>query len=435
MPDLFPELCLPELLEFDHSHLWHPYTSMADPLPAYPFASAEGTRLHLLDGRELVDGMSSWWAAIHGYRHPRLLAALQQQLEASPHFMFGGMTHRPAVELGRRLVALTDGRLPCVFFSDSGSVSVEVALKMAIQFWQARGKPEKCRLLTVRGGYHGDTLAAMAVCDPVNGMHALFERILPPREFAPRPEIRFGGVWDDADIAEFRRLLLARHGELAAVILEPIVQGAGGMRFYHPEYLRQARRLCDENGVLLILDEIATGFGRTGKMLASEWAGVTPDIMTVGKALTGGTMTLAATLATREVAETISAHGGVFMHGPTFMANPLACAVAVASFDLLQESPWQARVAGIEAQLRVELEPCRKLAGVADVRVLGAIGVVETRQPVRQAELQAFFVEQGVWIRPFSRLIYLMPPYVIEPAELSRLTAAVVQAVGRFHRD
>ena len=413
------------MIDFDREHIWHPYTGVVDPLPVYPVESADGVRIRLTDGRELVDGMASWWCAIHGYNHPQLNEAIRAQIDRVSHVMFGGLTHAPAVELAERLIALSPEPLQRVFFSDSGSVAVEVAIKMAIQYEFASGNPGKARLLTIRGGYHGDTFGAMAVCDPVTGMHELFTPVLPQHWFADRPESRFGEPVSESDVAAFESLLRAHHREIAAVILEPIVQGAGGMWFYSADYLRYVANLCTELDVLLILDEIATGFGRTGRMLACEHAEVTPDILCLGKAMTGGTISLAATLATERVARGISARGGVLMHGPTFMGNPLATAVAGASIDLLQASDWRGRVEALEAQLRTELTPLADHPQVRDVRVLGAIGVVQTRAPVPVGALQRHFVERGVWIRPFNDLVYLMPPYVTAPEDLSLLTAAI----------
>lgn len=422
-----------ELIELDRAHVWHPYSTVLDPPPVFAVSRAEGVRIELADGTSLIDGMSSWWSVIHGYNHPVLNEAIGAQLGRMAHVMFGGLTHEPAVRLAQRLVDITPAALSTVFFSDSGSVAVEVALKMAIQYQAARGHPARQKFLTVRGGYHGDTFGAMSVCDPVTGMHTLFSAALPAQVFAPRPACRFGGEWSDADIEETARLLARHRDEVAAVIIEPIVQGAGGMWFYHAEYLRRLRALCDEHGVLLIADEIATGFGRTGRLFACEHAGIAPDILCLGKGLTGGYMTLAATLGSAEVARTIcSGSPGVFMHGPTFMANPLACSVALASIDLLLGQPWQARIAEIEAGLARGLAPCRALPQVKEVRVLGAIGVVELHREVDMRTIPHSFVARGVWVRPFGRLVYVMPAYVMNAADIATLTAAIAEVVAEL---
>jgi adenosylmethionine-8-amino-7-oxononanoate aminotransferase len=418
-----------QLSDIDRQHIWHPYSAMHSGLPVYPVASARGVRLTLRDGRELIDGMSSWWSAIHGYNHPQLNEALQRQLQSMAHVMFGGLTHEPAARLTQQLLEITPPALDKVFFSDSGSVAVEVAMKMAIQYWHARGQSRRQRFVSLRSGYHGDTFGAMSVCDPVTGMHNLFNDILPQQTFIDRPACRFGSACNDDELDELEAAL-HDNDDIAALILEPIVQGAGGMWFYSADWLRRARELCDKYGVLLIADEIATGFGRSGKLFACEHADIEADIVCIGKALTGGMMTLAATLTTAEISDTIDAGSpGVFMHGPTFMGNPLACSVATASIDLLLDSPWQHNIARIEQRLQAGLAPCRSLQQVHDVRVLGAIGVVEMREAVDMKRITEAFVAAGVWVRPFGKLVYLMPPYIISDEDLDTLTRAVVNVV------
>ncbi len=422
-----------ELQRADEAAVWHPYAPANGGPEVYPVIGASGVRLELADGRKLIDGMASWWCAIHGYNHPVLNRALESQINAMSHVMFGGLTHPPAIELAQLLIELTPPELDRVFFSDSGSVAVEVAIKMAIQYWHSVKKPAKQKLVALRNGYHGDTFGAMSVCDPVTGMHHLFGDALPKQMFAPRPTCAFDGSCSKDDLSEMNTLLSQHQEEIAAVIVEPVVQGAGGMYFYSPEYLVQLRALCDHYDVLLIFDEIATGFGRTGKMFALEHGAVVPDILCLGKALTGGYMTLAATLCNDRISNGISnGEAGAFMHGPTFMANPLACAAAIASIKLLLSQPWQRTVERLHGELAAGLAPARDLQNVAEVRTLGAIGVIELKKPVDMQLVQPMFVERGVWVRPFGSLVYAMPPYVMDTADVATLTAAMVDVVAQL---
>lgn len=424
---------LSQILLKDQQFVWHPYSSLTDPIPAYEVVSAEGVYLHLADGTELIDGMSSWWCTIHGYNHQRLNQAAKDQIDRVSHVMFGGITHAPAVDLCEKLVAITPQKLQKVFLADSGSVGVEVAIKMAYQYWISQGQANKNKLLSLRNGYHGDTFAAMSVCDPVTGMHHLFDQVVAKQYFAPAPLVGFDQEWDEADISDFAEIISQNSNQLAAVILEPIVQGAGGMRFYSPQYLRRVRELCDQHNVLLIADEIATGFGRTGKLFACEWADISPDILCLGKAITGGYMTLAATLCSEEVSHGIcNGEAGCFMHGPTFMGNPLACAVANASIDLLLSDDWQSNIQRIETKLKAELEKFQDLQTVADTRALGAIGVIEMHERVNVADIQKQFVAEGVWVRPFGKLIYVMPPFIITDQQIEQLLRGVHRVVSRL---
>lgn len=419
-------------IKFDKEHIWHPYTSIGDPLPVYGVTHTDKNKLYLDDGSELIDGMASWWSAIHGYNHPKIVSAIQQQAQTMCHVMFGGITHAPAVELCKKLVAISPEPLQKVFLADSGSVSVEVAIKMALQYWISKGETTKTKLMTAKKGYHGDTFAAMSVCDPVNSMHSMYQGFLPEHIFVEAPKAGFYDNENKAELAALEHAFEQHSNEVAAFIIEPIVQNAGGMNFYHPSYLKKLRALCDKYHVLLILDEIATGFGRTGKMFACEHANISPDIMCIGKALTGGAMTLSATLATEDVAVGISqGEAGVLMHGPTFMGNPLACSAANASLELLHENDWLSQIDRIEQTMNTYLSQCSQLEAVEDVRVLGGIGVVQVNRSVDVAKIQKYLIRKHkVWIRPFGKLIYIMPPYISSDSDIMALCTAIYQAIS-----
>jgi len=417
---------------FDREHIWHPYTNINNPLPVQKVTGANGVYLYLENDKQLIDGMSSWWCAIHGYNHPVLNKAAKEQTDKMSHVMFGGLTHQPAIDLAKKLIEITPDSLQYVFFADSGSVAVEVAIKMATQYWFNQGKANKHKLLTIKKGYHGDTFGAMSVCDPVTGMHSMFKNVLTRQIFAESPSCKFGEVWQEESINNIKLLIEKHHKQISALILEPVVQGAGGMNFYHPQYLNEVRELCNHYDILLIFDEIATGFGRTGKLFATEHTAIEPDILCLGKALTGGYMTLSATLSNEKIARGVSKNNTPLMHGPTFMGNPLACSVSLASIDLLLNSDWQQNVLNIQQRFEQTILPLSSLSAVKNTRVLGAIGVVEMNEAVDIASVQDMFIEEGVWIRPFGKLIYTMPAYNISDQQLDLLLNSFEKVIKKL---